>query len=113
MCIRDRPVTRGVEMASLSPNDLRHYLTQRIATSELDEEGAKIAKAKISKSKPSKSKTFTSKTFTSKISKSGRGAGVPVLKSLDAVLDKVLASATGGLPRALLVAGTCLLYTSP
>ena len=101
-----KPVTRGVEMASLSPNDLRHYLTQRIATSELDEEGAKIAKAKISKSKPSKSKTFTSKTFTSKISKSGRGAGVPVLKSLDAVLDKVLASATGGLPRALLVAGT-------
>jgi len=91
-----KPPIRGVEMASLSPNDLRHYLTQRIATSELDEEGAKS----------SGSKTFTSRTFTSKISRSGRSAGVPVLKSLDAVLDKVLASATGGLPRALLVAGT-------
>ena len=86
-----KPPMKGVEMASLSPNDLRHYLTQRIATSELDEAGGKISK---------------SKTFASKISKAGKGASVPVLKSLDAVLDKVLAAATGGVPRALLVTGT-------
>jgi len=96
-----KPLTKGVEMASLSPNDLRHYLTQRIATTELDEEGAKSSSSQIFKSRP-----FTSNTFTSKISESGKGTGTPVLKSLDAVLDKVLASATGGLPRALLVAGT-------
>lgn len=70
-------------MAALSPNDLRHYLTQRIAASEVDEA------AEIS-SKP----------------KSAAAPAGPVLKSLDTVLDKVLDAATGGLPRALLVAGT-------
>jgi uncharacterized protein involved in exopolysaccharide biosynthesis/Mrp family chromosome partitioning ATPase len=74
---------KGGNMAALSPNDLRHYLTQRIAASEADQP-AEIP------SKP----------------KSGAGSSGPVLKSLDAVLDKVLDAATGGLPRALLVAGT-------
>ena len=74
---------KGGQMAALSPNDLRHYLTQRIAASEVDEP------AEIS-SKP----------------KSRAVPAGPVLKSLDTVLDKVLDAATGGLPRALLVAGT-------
>jgi len=72
--------SKGVEMAALSPNDLRHYLTQRIASPDVGE----IPPAP----------------------KVGHGKVGPVLKSLDAVLDHVLASATGGLPRALLVAGT-------
>ena len=75
-----KPTSKGVEMSALSPNDLRHYLTQRIASSDVGE------------SPPAP--------------KAGYGKVGPVLKSLDAVLDRVLASATGGLPRALLVAGT-------
>lgn len=67
-------------MSALSPNDLRHYLTQRIASSDVGE----IPPAP----------------------KVGQGKVGPVAKSLDAVLDRVLASATGGLPRALLIAGT-------
>jgi hypothetical protein len=74
---------KGGHMAALSPNDLRHYLTQRIAASEVDEPAERSSKPK-SRALP---------------------AG-PVLKSLDTVLDKVLDAATGGLPRALLVAGT-------
>ncbi len=79
----ETPSSKGIEMAALSPNDLRHYLTQRIASPSLDEPAATTAKTK-----------------------GGSGKAVPVLKSLDAVLEKVLAAATGGLPRALLVAGT-------
>jgi len=74
---------KGGNMAALSPNDLRHYLTQRIAASEVDEPAEMSSKPKSS----------------------AVPAG-PVLKSLDTVLDKVLDAATGGLPRALLVAGT-------
>lgn len=69
-------------MAALSPNDLRHYLTQRIASPDVDEP-AEIPRAP----------------------KVGGGKVEPILTSLDAVLDRVLATATGGLPRALLVAG--------
>jgi len=69
-------------MSALSPNDLRHYLTQRIASSDVDETYGSPSAPKV-----------------------GSGKVGPVLKSLDAVLDRVLASATGGLPRALLVAG--------
>jgi len=75
-----KPTSKGVEMSALSPNDLRHYLTQRIATSDVEDIPA--------------------------APKAGRGKVGPVLKSFDAVLDRVLSSATGGLPRALLVAGT-------
>jgi Mrp family chromosome partitioning ATPase len=67
-------------MSALSPNDLRHYLTRRIASSDVED----IPPAP----------------------KAGHGKVGPVSKSFDAVLDRVLASATGGLPRALLVAGT-------
>jgi hypothetical protein len=67
-------------MSELSPNDLRHYRTQRIASSDVGE------------SPPAPKARY--------------GKVGPVLKSLNAVLDRVLASATGGLPRALLVAGT-------
>jgi hypothetical protein len=67
-------------MSALSPNDLRHYLTQRIASSDVGE--------------------------SPHAPKAGYRKVGPVLKSLDAVLDRVLASVTGGLPRALLVAGT-------
>jgi Mrp family chromosome partitioning ATPase len=77
----ERPKSKGVNMAALSPNDLRSYLTKRIATS--DEAPAMPPKPKI-----------------------GAGAVGPVLRSLDAVLDQILDSTTGGLPRALLVAGT-------
>jgi Mrp family chromosome partitioning ATPase len=77
-----KPSSRGVEMTALSPNDLRHYLTQRIASSDVDETYGSPPAPKV-----------------------GGGKVGPVLKSLDAVLDHVLASATGGLPRALLVAG--------
>ncbi|WP_141700815.1 hypothetical protein [Methyloceanibacter superfactus] len=73
---------RGADMAALSPNDLRHYLTQRIASPGIEEAAESPAAPKTARS----------------------DAG-PVLTSLDAVLDRVLASATGGLPRALLVAG--------
>jgi len=72
---------KGTSMAALSPNDLRSYLTQRIAMSE---------DAPATPPKP----------------KVGAGPVGPVLRSLDAVLDKVLDGTTGGLPRALLVAGT-------
>jgi len=75
-----KPTSKGVEMSALSPNDLRNYLTQRIASPDVRD----IPPAP----------------------KIGHGKVGPVLKSLDAVLDRVLASATGGLPRALLVAGT-------
>jgi uncharacterized protein involved in exopolysaccharide biosynthesis len=73
----------------LRPNDLRHYLNQRItaATSEPASDSVRNGAAS------------TPKGSTSKVG--------PVLKSLDAVLNHILASAKGGgsTPRALLVAG--------
>jgi uncharacterized protein involved in exopolysaccharide biosynthesis/Mrp family chromosome partitioning ATPase len=75
---------KGVEMSALSPNDLRHYLTQRIASasSEAADEDAIPPAPNI-----------------------GSGKRGPVMKSLDAVLNYVLASAKGEPPHALLVAG--------
>jgi Mrp family chromosome partitioning ATPase len=70
-----------MELASLSPNDLRHYLTQRIATAG-PEDAAIVRRVNA-----------------------GGGHIGPVLKSLDKVLNTVLELATGGFPRALLVAG--------
>ena len=66
----------------VSPNDLRHYRTRRIA-SELRAGAVLLEKPRI-----------------------GMGPVGPALNSLDAVLDTVLETASGGLPRALLVAGT-------
>jgi uncharacterized protein involved in exopolysaccharide biosynthesis len=84
------PSSRGVEMSALSPNDLRNYVTQRIASSDVDE-----------------------MTRIPSAPKVGHGKVGPVLRSLDAVLDRVLASATGGLPRAVLVAGVSSKADSP
>ena len=78
------------EMAALSPNDLRHYLTQRVAGSDAKDEFPVPAKPAI-----------------------GMGDVGPVLGSVDAVIGTVLESSTGGLPRTLLVAGTSARAQSP
>jgi Mrp family chromosome partitioning ATPase len=69
----------------MRPNDLRHYLNQRLAASAA--ESAKDIE------KPAKAV------------KSGNGKTGPVLKSLDAVLNHILAPGKGVAPRAVLVAG--------
>lgn len=69
-------------MNGLSPNDLRHYRTQRIAVP--------IGKDSAIHAKP----------------RAGRGVAGPILRSLDGVLKTVLDTAAGGFPRALLVAAT-------
>jgi uncharacterized protein involved in exopolysaccharide biosynthesis/Mrp family chromosome partitioning ATPase len=73
----------------LRPNDLRHYLNQRIAAATSEPASDSVRNGAAS----------TPKGSTSKVG--------PVLKSLDAVLNHILASAKGGgsTPRALLVAG--------
>jgi Mrp family chromosome partitioning ATPase len=71
----------------LRPNDLRHYLNQRIASAaqfRVDELADKVALA---------------------APKVGKGKIGPALKSLDGVLNYILASTKGGAPRAVLVAG--------
>lgn len=79
-----QPTPKGADMSALSPNDLRHYLTQRIASAGSDDhDDAEFPSAP----------------------KIGNGKARPVMRSLDALLNQVLASVTGGLPRALLVAG--------
>jgi uncharacterized protein involved in exopolysaccharide biosynthesis len=70
---------------AMRPNDLRHYLNQRLAASAA--ESAKDIE------KPAKAV------------KSGNGKTGPVLKSLDAVLNHILAPGKGVAPRAVLVAG--------
>jgi len=77
-----KPAAKGVDMAALSPNDLRHYLTQRIASTGVEDTIAVPPSPKV-----------------------GNGKVGPVVKSLDAVLNHIVASASGGLPRAILVAG--------
>ena len=69
-------------MSSLTSNDLRDYMTQRVAALD-DDETIGVPQAP----------------------QVGIGVVGPMLHSLDAVLERVLASASGGLPRALLVAG--------
>jgi Mrp family chromosome partitioning ATPase len=69
----------------MRPNDLRHYLNQRLAASAAE---------------PGKDADKTVKA-----PKSGGGKTGPVLKSLDAVLNHILAPGKGIAPRALLVAG--------
>ena len=72
----------------LRPNDLRHYLNQKIAAATSEPASNSVRNGAASAPKGS----------TSKVG--------PVLKSLDAVLNHILASAKGrGAPRALLVAG--------
>jgi hypothetical protein len=71
----------------LRTNDLRHYLNQRLAASA----------AEAANDTGRKEKTEAPKAETEKVG--------PVLKSLDAVLNHILASGRGGAPRALLVAG--------
>jgi Mrp family chromosome partitioning ATPase len=73
----------------LRPNDLRHYLNQRIAAAASEPASDSVRNGGAS----------TPKGSTSKVG--------PVLKSLDALLNHILASAKGGggAPRALLVAG--------
>jgi hypothetical protein len=73
-------------LPTLRTNDLRHYLNQRLAASA----------AEAANDSGRKAKRETTKTEPEKVG--------PVLKSLDAVLNHILAK--GGAPRALLVAGT-------
>jgi Mrp family chromosome partitioning ATPase len=73
--------------APLRPNDLRHYLNQRIASAarvRVDELAEKVVLA---------------------APKVGKGKICPTLKSLDGVLNHILASTKGAAPRAVLVAG--------
>jgi Mrp family chromosome partitioning ATPase len=74
-------------MPVLRTNDLRHYLNQRLAASaaEAANDSSRKGDAPVSRA-------------------DGDKVG-PVLKSLDAVLNHVLAAGKGGAPRALLVAG--------
>jgi len=78
------PLPAG-NMPVLRTNDLRHYLNQRLtAAAEAANDSARNGKAVASKPDGDKVR--------------------PVLKSLDAVLNHILASGKGGAPRALLVA---------
>jgi len=71
----------------LRTNDLRHYLNQRLTA----------AAAEAANDSVHNGNAVASKTDSNKVG--------PVLKSLDAVLNHILASGKGGAPRALLVAG--------
>lgn len=74
--------------APMRPNDLRHYLNQRLAASAAEA------------GKPGKDADKTVKA-----TKSGNGKTGPVLKSLDAVLNHIVSPGKGVALRALLVAG--------
>ena len=74
-------------MPVLRTNDLRHYLNQRLAASAAD----------AANDSPGKGRPVPSKPDSDKVG--------PVLKSLDAVLNHIVASGNGGAPRAMLVAG--------
>ena len=78
---------RAGETGPLRPNDLRHYLNQRIAAV-----GSEPANDSVRNGSPPAPKAGSSKVG-------------PVLKSLDAVLNHILASGKGSAPRAVLVAG--------
>jgi Mrp family chromosome partitioning ATPase len=74
-------------MATLSTNDLRAYLNQRLAS-----RGTEAASDPAAKSVAAKPNSDADKTR-------------PVLKSLEAVINHILAYGNGGAPRALLVVG--------
>lgn len=74
-------------MPVLRANDLRAYLNQRLTASASEPANDSVRKAGA----------VASKTGSDKVG--------PVLKSLDAVINHILASGKGGAPRALLVAG--------
>ena len=80
------PAPMRGNMPVLRTNDLRHYLNQRLAAS-----AAEAANDSLSKG------AAPAKTGSDKVG--------PVLKSIDAVLNHILASGKEGAPRALLVAG--------
>jgi hypothetical protein len=77
---------KGDAMPLLRTNDLRHYLNQRLAAA-----AAEAADETAGKQKPVTTKT------EEKIG--------PVLKSLDAVVNQIVAAGRGGAPRAVLIAG--------
>jgi hypothetical protein len=78
---------KGANMPVLRTNDLRHYLNQRLAASA----------AEAANDSTHKEKAAAPKRVSEKIG--------PMLKSLDAVVNHVLAVGRGGAPRAVLVAG--------
>ncbi|MEM9590024.1 MAG: Wzz/FepE/Etk N-terminal domain-containing protein [Pseudomonadota bacterium] len=78
------------ELTSLSPNDLRHYLTQRVAASDEQE-----VKRQASEADPEAAEFG------------------PVIGSLEEVIDTILERSTGGLPRTMLVAGLSSRAPSP
>jgi Mrp family chromosome partitioning ATPase len=75
------------ELASLKPNDLRHYFHRRIASA-----------TRTRAEEPMEKVTLTAPRV-------GKGKVGPALKSLDGALNRILASSKGGVPRAVLVAG--------
>ena len=76
----------GDTMPKLSTNDLRAYLNQRLASRSTEAANDSVRKSDATQSKSD-----------DKVR--------PVLKSLDAVINHILASGKGGAPRALLVVG--------
>ncbi len=76
----------GHTMPVLRTNDLRAYLNQRLASRS---EAANDSAGKADAARP----------------KGGDEKVGPVLKSLDAVINHILASGNGGAPRAVLIAG--------
>ena len=74
-------------MPTLSTNDLRAYLNQRLAS-----RGTETANDSVGKSDATRPNRDADKAR-------------PVLKSLDAVINHILACGKGGAPRALLVVG--------
>jgi uncharacterized protein involved in exopolysaccharide biosynthesis/Mrp family chromosome partitioning ATPase len=81
------PAPAQEDLSSLRPNDLRHYLNQRIASA-----------TRTRVEEPSEKVTLTAP-------KVGKGKVGPALKSLDGALNHILASSKGGVPRAVLVSG--------
>ncbi|MDJ0512738.1 MAG: Wzz/FepE/Etk N-terminal domain-containing protein [Methyloceanibacter sp.] len=78
------------EIAPLSPNDLRHYLTQRIAASDGLDDSERAAESDADAEELG-----------------------PVIGSLEEVVDTIVESSTGGLPRTMLVAGLSSRAQSP
>jgi uncharacterized protein involved in exopolysaccharide biosynthesis/Mrp family chromosome partitioning ATPase len=75
------------DLSSLRPNDLRHYLSQRIASA---------TRARVEE--PTEKVNLTAP-------KVGKGKVGPTLKSLDGALNHILASSKAGVPRAVLISG--------